>query len=127
MQIINATGQIINDPRTGKAQKGYRYANFEIACYGSNDKDEPIIIDVSCFGQPADTVCEYCTKGTEVLVCGEGGMETKVIDGTTTKRLKITAKIVNPEETHPDYEAERSTVSKPKQQSTALEDDDPWA
>lgn len=126
MIIISTTGQIVNDPRIGKAQKGYSYANFQIACNSHSDKDESII-DVTCFGKTADIVREYCTKGMYVLVCGEGEIGAKDINGSSTGRLKITAKIVDPEEASHDCESERSTVNNPKQQSVDLDDDDPWS
>ena len=70
---ITVLGRLVRDPVKRDFGSGSSYAAFTIAT-DSGVKDgklkKPLFIDVTAWGKQADTILQYCKKGSQLLIFG---------------------------------------------------------
>ena len=77
MNIITFTGRVGQDADLRQTPQDRYVCNFRVVCetgFGTNKKAE--WIDCSLFGQRAEKVAKYITKGLPVTVTGKFGLRT---------------------------------------------------
>ena len=77
MNIITFTGRVGQDADLRQTPQDRFVLNFKVVCetgFGANKKSE--WIDCSLFGQRAEKVAKYVTKGLPVTVTGKFGLRT---------------------------------------------------
>ena len=77
MNIITFTGRVGQDADLRQTPQDRYVCNFRVVCetgFGTNKKSE--WIDCSLFGQRAEKVAKYITKGLPVTVTGKFGLRT---------------------------------------------------
>ena len=77
MNIITFTGRVGQDADLRQTPQDRFVCNFKVVCetgFGANKKSE--WIDCSLFGQRAEKVAKYITKGLPVTVTGKFGLRT---------------------------------------------------
>jgi single-strand DNA-binding protein len=77
MNIITITGRVGQDAELRQTPQGRAVANFKVVVdVGFGDKKHALWIDCSMFGQRAEKVAKYITKGTPVTVYGQFDLRT---------------------------------------------------
>ena len=77
MNIITITGRVGQDAELRQTPQGRHVANFKVVVdVGFGDKKHALWIDCSMFGQRAEKVAKYITKGTPVTVYGQFDLRT---------------------------------------------------
>jgi len=77
MNIITITGRVGQDAELRQTPQGRPVANFKVVIdVGFGDKKHSLWIDCSMFGQRAEKVAKYITKGTPVTVYGQFDLRT---------------------------------------------------
>jgi len=77
MNIITITGRVGQDAELRQTPQGRAVANFKVVIdVGFGDKKHALWIDCSMFGQRAEKVAKYITKGTPVTVYGQFDLRT---------------------------------------------------
>jgi len=77
MNIITITGRVGQDAELRQTPQGRAVANFKVVIdVGFGEKKHALWIDCSMFGQRAEKVARYITKGTPVTVYGQFDLRT---------------------------------------------------
>lgn len=96
LNCINLTGRLTRDIKLYSTSKGGRYAFFELAVNGPNDKEGKHATDyIACqiWGKPAELLQIYGKKGTRIMIAS-GSLKTfvKDVEGTNVKYTYIAAR-----------------------------------
>lgn len=78
-------GRLVKEPSLRETTEKIPVTNILVAVNNKNDTD---FLEVSAYGDLAKQICEYCTKGTTVLVQG------KLRYYKDDKKLKVNAQTV---------------------------------
>ena len=92
MNIVILSGNLGRDPESRFTTSGKKVVNFSLAVndgYGENKKT--YWIDIVCWDKQADTVEEYLSKGSKVLVEGRMQVRTYEKDGKTIYKTEVVA------------------------------------
>jgi len=90
-------GNLTRDPELRYIPSGMAVSDIGLAV---NDRrknangewvEEPVFVDVTCWGRTAEVVCEYLTKGSPVLIEGRLKFDTwEGTDGQKRSKLRVT-------------------------------------
>ena len=70
---ITIQGRLVRDPELKKTTSGISTTTFAIACernYKQNGEKVTDFLDVVAWRQLADRICQYWTKGKEIVIVG---------------------------------------------------------
>jgi single-strand DNA-binding protein len=84
-----AIGNLTRDPEGRQTHSGKNVANFGVAINGRRRDDQPLFIDVECWGQTAEFVVQYLQKGDKVAIDGRLKMDTWQDRNTGENRQRI--------------------------------------
>ena len=90
MAHLICTGRIGNDAETRELQSGKKVVSFSLADdIGWGDKKRTIWLKCAMFGDRAEKVAPYLTKGSIVQIHGEPESEAWIKDGEAKSTIKV--------------------------------------
>jgi single-strand DNA-binding protein len=94
--IVVITGNMTRDPELRHIPSGTAVCDIGVAVndrvkQGNDWKDVVSFIEVTLWGRTAEVCCEYCGKGSAVLIEGKLKQESWEKDGTKHSKVKVVA------------------------------------
>jgi single-strand DNA-binding protein len=90
MAVICITGSLPRDCETKRTQTGTAITEFTVPYdVGFGDRKQTVWAKCSLFGKRAETLAQYLTKGTMVMVTGTALPEAWIKDGEAKCGLKV--------------------------------------
>ena len=71
------TGNLAQDPSMKYSQAGKAYTKFTVAVKRTFDRDKTDFFNCTAFGKQAESIAQYCAKGSKVLVEGQVNIDKK--------------------------------------------------
>jgi len=71
------TGNLAQDPSMKYSQAGKAYTKFTVAVKRTFGRDKTDFFNCTAFGKQAESIAQYCAKGSKVLVEGQVNIDKK--------------------------------------------------
>ena len=131
LNSVTLIGRMVADPQHRMTQTGKGVANLRVAVDRKGREKESDFFDVTAWGQTADFVCTYLTKGRLVAIQGRLQVRTYTDkENNERKAFEIVADSVQPLDSNKNAGAPNPSMGKSGTNSSPSMDDeitDPFA
>ena len=131
LNSVTLIGRMVADPQHRNTQTGKGVANLRVAVDRKGREKESDFFDVTAWGQTADFVCTYLTKGRLVAIQGRLQVRTYTDkENNERKAFEIVADSVQPLDSNKNAGAPNPSMGKSGANSSPSMDDeitDPFA
>ena len=125
LNSVTLIGRLVKDPELKQTQNGTVICNFSIAVGEKFSGQEHVnYFDIVTFGNNAQNIAKYCTKGTQVCVNGSLKQERWQDQQTGINRSKVVIKAFNVQFLQRSQSQQQHAQSQQMQQNVMQ---DPWA
>jgi single-strand DNA-binding protein len=127
LNSVTLIGRLVADPQHRMTQTGKGVANLRVAVDRKGREKESDFFDVTAWGQTADFVCTYLSKGR--LVAIQGRLQVRTYndkEGAERKAFEIVADTVQPLDSNKNAAPQGAPAGKPAPSMDA-EITDPFA